>query len=440
MQHSDPQVQSRRFSLTSIFSSHQETLKDSNHQLHRLSLVSLSDVWTSHDKLSIETSHVSNNASDPTLASRIENTDLPMPDLFQSFSAQPAPKSNAHHLNTMPSISTLNLPTSNDNNNNDNHSIYDTSTIFSHHRPPYRRSSTGPKKVKEQWHEDFKVLDSEFHKFMSKTGVNKANVLRLALLPFLRQRRAEFGRATPEEVSKRVRILQKWWIGILSALRDRERPVSGSDRSAYLEAVSGLVARNEWLTVSGPWRQVYENLLYDTLNYVIAKLSLKTVPITFAAFAGKIIAYTFFYAPGVAPVLLHLLNVSRGHVEKILSLSFPSDSTHQYTDLETAANLVESSFPLHVSNLVAATTIPTSPLAPHAVPALYGPWARRWTCFNSDVFYSFFRHYYSIIAHLLPAELPWNAHVASPGLVIIHAFLLGTMISVIETKKPGSRE
>ena len=72
---------------------------------------------------------------------------------------------------------------------------------------------------------------------------------------------------------------------------------------------------------------------------------------------------------------------------------------------------------------------------PFAVPDLYGPWSRRWVCFNSDVFYSFFKHYYTIISRLLPAELPWNAHLASPGLIIIHAFLLGTLDSVVHPRK-----
>ena len=306
------------------------------------------------------------------------------------------------------------------------------------------RSTSTPlsRKSKEEWYEDFKLLDSGYHKFMSKSGVNKANVLRLALLPFLRQQRGEFYRATPEEGTRRVCILQKWWAGILSALRDRDRPVSGSDRSAYLEAISGIVGRNEWTTASGSMRLAFENYLYDTLTYVISKLSLKTVPTTFAAFAGKILAYAFFYAPGVAPVLLHLLHVSKSDVRRLLKVSFPEDhtSSHQYTDLSSAANLVTTSFPIHLTHLIADETIVskvglTSPPCPTAVPDLYGPWSRRWVCFNSDVFYSFFKHYYTIISRLLPAELPWNAHLASPGLIIIHAFLLGTLDSVVHPRK-----
>ncbi|KAF5100896.1 hypothetical protein DV451_002371 [Geotrichum candidum] len=308
-------------------------------------------------------------------------------------------------------------------------------------RKPIKRNTSDLSR-KDKWYEDFKTLDSEFHRFASKTGVNKANVLRLALLPFLRQQRGEFVRySSDDDASKRVRVFQKWWIGILSTLRDRERPVSGMDRSAYLEAVSAIVARTEWLSVTGPMHEVFQTLLLDTVKYVVAKLSIKAVPANFAAFAGKILAYAFFYAPDVAPVLLYLLPTAQTNIDRITNLCFQQvASSHQYTDLASAASLIRASFPDHLGPLVAQTEPldGTRPSPPVSVPELYGPWARRWNCFNSDIFYSFFKHYYTIISRILPLELPWNAHLASPGLIIIHSFLLGTLDSVVRPAKPNS--
>lgn len=438
----------KRFSIASLFTPPKEssTRKESvaTTPEHHLSLPSLSPdgLDVSIQKLaSIDYTSVHNSASSVSS----EPVDQDHPNLFSSPSFQYI----ANNISTCnsnstqgPATSNLNLPQQNENDV----SHGNNSTLYSR-RPSYKktRSSAGPisRKIhhhKGEGYEEFKALDSDYHRFMSKTGVNKANVLRLALLPFLRQQRGEFFRTTPEEVSKRVRIFQKWWLGILSALRDRERPVSGMDRSAYLEAVSGIVARNEWVSVSGPMRETFECLIYDTLRYAIAKLSLKTVPITFAAFAGKIFAYAFFYAPGVASVLLHLLAVSKPNINRLLGVSFPNDDSpsNQYTDLESATCLVQSCFPLHISHLIAATSPIAKPPAPSALPEIYGPWARRWTCYNSDVFYSFFKHYYTIISHLVPAELPWNAHLASPGLIIIHSFLLGTLDSVVHPRKPAS--
>lgn len=296
-----------------------------------------------------------------------------------------------------------------------------------------RRSSTKKlrspsfSKKKEGWYEDFRVLEQEYHKFTSKTGVHKANVLRLAVLPFLRQQRGEFFKATPAESARRARILQKWWAGALGALRDREKAVSGPDRSAYLEAISGIVSRREWADQPA----VYQELLLDTISYIIAKLSLKTVPITFAAFAGKVLAYGYFHAPGVAPALLQLLHVQDNDIERLLAVSFETTS-HEFTDLKTAADILQQSFPPHLSPLIACTSVPSGP---SSIPNIYGPWSRRWTSFNSDVFYSFFKHFYTIISQLMPAELPKNAHLAAPGLIIIHAFLLNTLDSVVHPRK-----
>lgn len=315
-------------------------------------------------------------------------------------------------------------------NHVNSHSHSNTHSILHSRRSSIkkRRSTSSPlSRKKEGWYEDFKLLEQEYHRFTSKTGVNKANVLRLALLPFLRQQRGEFFKATPAENDRRVRILQKWWGGALAALRDRDRPVSGSDRSAYLEAISGIVARSEWIDNSA-----FQALLIDTLSYVISKLSLKTVPITFAAFAGKILAYAYFYSPGVAPALLNLLHVPKVDIRRVLRVSF-SDPSHECTDLDTAAELLVHSFPSHLSPLIACTKVPTTPCP---LPELNGPWSRRWTCFNSDVFYSFFKHYYTIISRVIPAELPLNAHLAAPGLIVIHASLLSTLDSVVHPRKP----
>jgi hypothetical protein len=289
---------------------------------------------------------------------------------------------------------------------------------------------------------DFKTLETEHNRFLSKTGVKKANVLRLALLPFLRQKRGDFSKCpSPDDLVRRVLIFQKWWVGILDALRDRDKPVSGSDRAAFLEGIAGLICRSEWF-VDGLQQtsRIFENLLFDTLRFIVAKLALKTVPITFSAFAGKILAYAFFYAPGVAPVLLHLLRVPAADVRRIIKVSFTDvKPSPQHVPLFAAINHVKANFPDHLSDLVGSNqtskTENKHPPCPPEIPNMYGPWIRRWTSFNSDVFYSFLKHYYTIISQLLSADLPWNAHLASPGLITIHAFLLGTLDTVVHPRK-----
>ena len=308
-----------------------------------------------------------------------------------------------------------------------------------------RRSNSTPLlyKPRNGSNGNFKALETEHSRFLSKTGVKKANVLRLALLPFLRQQREDFSKcASPDDLIHRVLIFQKWWVGILDALRDHDKPVSGSDRAAFLEGIAGLVCRSEWFVHGLPEQasSIFVNLLFDTLRFVVSKLALKTVSISFSAFAGKILAYAFFYAPGVAQVLVHLLRVPAVDVRRITKVSFTDvKPSPRHVPLAAAITKVKTSFPDYLSDLVGLTqaskTTHKSPPCPPEVPNMYGPWIRRWTSFNSDVFYSFLKHYYTIISQLLPANLPWNAHMASPGLIIIHAFLLGTLDTVIHPRK-----
>jgi hypothetical protein len=298
-------------------------------------------------------------------------------------------------------------------------------------------------------HEAFKNLDSEISRFGSKTGVHKANVVRLALLPFLRQQRAEFGNvASVTEASFRIKVLQKWWVSILSTLRDKCHPIANSDRNCYLEAISGLLSRSEWHSpsyVNTTTRYIYESLLYDTIKLAISKLCLKNLPLSLAAFCGKVLAYAFFFAPGVAPVLIHLLRVSQDNIDRVVSTTFNANSELTLND---AINLVKNEFPVHITRLVGHSrgiqpdpNDPNNrlrPKAPPQLPDLYGPWSRRWASTNSDVFIAFLKHYYSIISCLLPNDLPWNAHVASPGLIVIHAFMLGGLDSAVKSESSST--
>lgn len=71
--------------------------------------------------------------------------------------------------------------------------------------------------------------------------------------------------------------------------------------------------------------------------------------------------------------------------------------------------------------------IPISPSnPPHISP---GPWIHKFASSDSDTFYSFFKHYYSL--HSDTMRLP-------PGALIIHGFLLASFDRIIQTKsQPG---
>lgn len=545
------------------------------------------------------------------------------------------------------------------------HSTSSLSSAFSHPSHSDRtgfsqthNSSTGY--VADAFRLEFERLDSDFDKFYSKTGVNRTNVLRLTLLTFLRNQVGNVSASSDSTDSQslgslfttenpkphtddkpsleclalRTKTFQKWWCGLLECIKSHENPVSGPDHSAYLEAISGIMARFEWIELScnkasncntpqnhceqfdtnsryselsgststlssfnsyvaattaayasflntngttspesshnfGPNLATastslafsvkdYETLLYETLAWILNKLALKTVPTSVSAFAGKVLAYSFFFASNIAEPLLYLLRVSPGLVDRITSVSFEKQENTQYgttvnsmanslATLEQAISQMRHLFPTHVSNLVGytysltprsknatgpgnipstqyngqktaafsgerrpksklnntqfsrkSTTVNVFTNRPHnpkklldAGGDIYGPWVRRWTAFNSDVFHSFLKHYYTILSKIMtakecnsaqkatlvnaatapasrggfspnqnngpsglngsrntfyqefkPNQLPCNVHLAAPGLIILHAYVLGGLDSVVHPPiraNPGSK-
>lgn len=133
----------------------------------------------------------------------------------------------------------------------------------------------------------------------------------------------------------------------------------------------GFTVQPGVVTVSPQSCKIYEKLLYETLTWALNRLSLNTVPVSTSAFAGKVLAYSFFFAPGIAAPLLYLLRVSPVLVDRIVSVSF-KDSKQPQTDyyatednklatLEQSINQMCCFFPMHVSNLVGYTYNSTLP-------------------------------------------------------------------------------
>ncbi len=251
---------------------------------------------------------------------------------------------------------------------------------------------------------------------------------------------------------KRLAILEKWWTDCLKTLRDRSHPVISTDRAAYLEAISRLLARKEWRDAlefpNNSMSPIYESLLYDTVDYAISKLALRTVPLYISAFAGKVFGYAFFYAPGIANQLLHNLNVPRSNVDRIVK--FLSKLNNH--PINSMIGSYRSKFPSHLSNLIGFPGFAPPPrkfstkrnnaninindninvlykqstdiLLKNCKTDFYGPWINHWIGSNSDVFLSFVKHYYDLISLYLPQQEDSFVHLMAPGMLIIQAHFL----------------
>ncbi|KAK9479999.1 hypothetical protein V1514DRAFT_303766 [Lipomyces japonicus] len=302
------------------------------------------------------------------------------------------------------------------------------------------------KKLYSIWVEEYKPLEADYQKFVTRTAVYKANVLRTSVLPFLRAHSAEeSSRVVPAfELCRRVRILHKWWTGALAALRERPpHAVAASDRAAYFEAICGIMSRPEWqratgatiLTLAGV-AGLYCDTLTDTLRFALGRLAVKPVAVSVSVFAGTVLAYCYFHVPGIAPALLHLLNVKHGDVVRIHKQC--GLDAKQYQRL---CSQVSTVFPAHLDSMRLQHASRFAQFDRSQVPSgivddLFGPWVHRfWAGQDSDVFAAFLKHFYVIVCEFLvvsistvPAE---RILLATPGLLVIHASILARFEAIV---------
>lgn len=261
----------------------------------------------------------------------------------------------------------------------------------------------------------YKKLDVDLAKFNAKqNGVLKTNVLRTTLLPFLRSANSIESICSHDSKiykslsSVSTSILLKWWKSLLSGLttKNSNLSVSSTDRNAYLEGISRIMARSEWYHIDQETYRQYQSQLVATLDYAISKLqTLKIVPISVSAFVGKVFAYSFFCLPHVSDALLFLLNVKQSVFELNMT-NFTGNRDLTEEEVKKLKNIFPSTIH-HLIHFKGITNLPKKqkvyinaiPPPKHPVNGIRDPngsWVRRWCNSDSDVFNSFFRHYISI--------------------------------------------
>jgi hypothetical protein len=319
-----------------------------------------------------------------------------------------------------------------------------------------------PRKKDELW-PAFRSLENDFSKFQSKSWSLKTNVVRAALLPFLRNHSLHPSNKNLrlEDLDRRINILNKWWLGILEVLDGRQnQTVSGVDRPVLLEAVIGIMTRPEWRqspsafapvsdrsrnrsTEDLPLRSqdssaslkssasqfmaesVYHNVrnlfiqnLLSQMSYVVNKMSLRHAPASLVTFCGKAAAYAFFFVPGVADILVRIWKLQAETLRRAADeLGLPRRINRVDTE-EVAV-----SFPLQIRQLAwtsvksMVTQLRQNPALPIVASkiAWYGPWVARWCGRDSDLFFVFAKHYHILAEEFLPSDLSFVERSRAPG-------------------------
>ncbi|KAI7119730.1 DUF1765-domain-containing protein [Hortaea werneckii] len=346
--------------------------------------------------------------------------------------------------------------------------------------PSDRTTSSGlsmPIRRKDELWSVFRELDGGYSKFVSKSMAFKASVVRSSLLPFLRTyaNHPSNRNLRPEDLDRRANILNKWWTGLIDMLHGRNNlSISGTDRPAILDGISGIMERPEWRLSPSPFcplsqrskglntprnrssaslslssntsdflvdsvhhnvRNIFVQNLSAQMAFVVDKMSFRNASASLVTFCGKACAYAFLFVPGMADILVRLWELQSDTLRRVLD----SNGVGKFDNLTEHSNLIASSFPpalhqLGFTSLMKYTrklrTPPPLPLGTQNI-EWWGKWLERWTGRESDLFYVFVKHFHILSTDFMPADASTKDRMCAPGMLPVHAQILTNLDATI---------
>ncbi|RFU32175.1 hypothetical protein B7463_g4190, partial [Scytalidium lignicola] len=331
---------------------------------------------------------------------------------------------------------------------------------------------------RDELYSAFRSLDNDYMKFQSKSWSLKTNVVRSSLLPFLRNYATHPSNLTlrPEDVERRVEILNKWWNGLLDLLDSRQtQTISGVDRPVILDAITGIMTRPEWrlnpalvssvegspnrspdrkeltkrksmnsLASSGSQfltESVFHNIrnlfiqnLLTQMCLVVDKMCLRHAPASLVIFCGKATAFAFMFVPGIADLLVRLWRLQPETIKRVADAFELPKRPNRIEDDE-----VISAFPVHLRGLgwTSVKMMANNLRQKAEIPILTkntswdGPWLSRWSGRDTDLFYVFAKHYHLLASEFISPDLAFSDKARAPGFVLVKAQLLVNLDSTI---------
>lgn len=325
----------------------------------------------------------------------------------------------------------------------------------------------------------FKNLDQEAAKFEANAApmFERMYAMKSALLVFLHQytNHGTIKQLHTEDVERRAVVLNRWWVALLDLLESLgPHPTPGVDRVSLLEALTLIMMRPEWrhstsvflplgdrspservrarsstqssnssdvsaeaalLTESAEHnvRSMFVANLVRQMEMVVRKMSQRPAPIGLVNFCGKACAYAFFFAPGVANILVRLWTLNPLLLQRVADeFALPRKSNGESDDIVAL-------FPPAVSGLgwssvrAMSTTLKKTPNVPGALARIpwHLPWLTRWRGRDSDLFFIFCKYYHILAEEFMPPGLPLIEKARAPGFVIVHCQILSVLDTTI---------
>ena len=175
-------------------------------------------------------------------------------------------------------------------------------------------------------------------------------------------------------------------------------------------------------------RATFSQNLLSQMAFVVERLSMRTAPASLVAFCGKACAYAFFFCPGVADILVRLWKIPPSSLRRIFS---ELDNSRTFNFREAAPG-IEHLFPPPIRSLCFSSSAALArhlrqDVAPPVGTAHIhwsGPWTRRWSGRESDLFFAFTKAFHLLVTKHIPSNVPNAARICAPGLIPVHAQIL----------------
>ena len=253
--------------------------------------------------------------------------------------------------------------------------------------------------------------------------------------------------------------------------------ISGLDRPAILEGISGVMERPEWRLPPSPFsplsdrvtqsqaahqtttflqqsnsfdfvvesvhhnvRNAFVQNLFSQMVYVVDRMSMKHAPASLVSFCGKSCAYAFFFCPGIADVLVRLWDIKPTQLRQIVRAN-ELEINVNYTHI---AESVASNYPQYVQGLcfktlrTMITFLKKNPVLPLGVDKIQwrGHWLGRWSGKDTDLFYAFVKSFHLLSIDFLPPNASEKEKACAPGMALVQTQMLANMMSTIQRQSP----
>lgn len=338
-------------------------------------------------------------------------------------------------------------------------------------------TSSKPGKDEDPLWSSFKTLEVDFKGFTSKQTNQKITQVQEFLMPFLCRTSPDntIRKLSAENVERRAAILNKWWSAILDMIDGSgQQPIPGVDRPFLLETTLMLMMRMEWrqpisgflaladrsptehvrsrtltesttstlgssqaafLTESAEHnvRTMFVSNLVKQMGIVVDKMSIRDAPLSLVNFAGKTCAYAFFFAPGIADILLRLWGLTPDLIKRTATaFGLPRRSKGESDDIVSLfpENLASFGWTSHRMLWDGLKRVPRMPLLVARI-AWTGPWVSRWKGLDTDLFFIFAKYFHVLAEQFMPAGLPLIEKARSPAFVLVQAQLLSVLDTTI---------